>query len=257
VHLSLEPEALPITTALVFPTGDGRVFFAVPWHGYVIVGTTDTDYDGDIVSPMCTPEEAADVLGAVNRFFGLELGLEAVRSRWAGVRPLVSSGHARATKDLSRKPWIDIDDRGLITVTGGKLTTFRRMAKHAIDLLPGSGGGSAPLEATPAAPAAITSGSAPIVAEALPGNAGYTLADVARACDEEMALELEDALSRRLRLSFVDVTAAWNAAPAAARVMAQRLGWSSIESHLERFRQHLESEFGVAASELHAAVTGS
>ncbi|MEA2647418.1 MAG: glycerol-3-phosphate dehydrogenase, partial [Chloroflexota bacterium] len=138
VHLSFSADELPLNAALVFPTGDGRLLFALPWHGYTLVGTTDADYEGDIASPGCTPAEEADLLRAVNRFFGLQLGPDAVRSRWAGVRPLVSSGHATATKDLSRKPWIDIDERGLVTVTGGKLTTFRRMARDAVDLLPPS-----------------------------------------------------------------------------------------------------------------------
>jgi glycerol-3-phosphate dehydrogenase len=262
VHLSLAATALPITTALVFPTGDGRVLFAVPWHGYVIVGTTDAEYHGDVVSPDCTPEEEADVLGAVNRFFGLDLTPASVRSRWAGVRPLVSTGKARATKDLSRKPWIDIDDRGLVTITGGKLTTFRRMAMDAVDLLPRQrvrGVEAAAARATDSASAAdsIAPAASGLASRALPGDAGYTLADVSRACDEEMTLELEDALSRRLRLSFVDVAAAWEAAPAVAGVMAERLGWTAIEPHLDRFRLHLEKEFGMPAAKLHLAVTGS
>ncbi|MGB2939164.1 MAG: glycerol-3-phosphate dehydrogenase/oxidase [Candidatus Dormiibacterota bacterium] len=254
VHLSLAAADLPIEVALVFPTGDGRVLFAVPWHGYVIVGTTDNEYHGDVVSPDCTPEEEADVLRAVNRFFGLSLGHDSVRSRWAGVRPLVSTGKARATKDLSRKPWIDIDDRGLVTITGGKLTTFRRMAMDAVDLLPRR---RVPVAETGAALADAVARPAIAAGELLPGDAGYTLADVARACDEEMALELEDALSRRLRLSFVDAAAAWQAAPAAARVMAQKLGWTAVEPHLEKFREHLQREFGMATEELHLAVTGS
>jgi glycerol-3-phosphate dehydrogenase len=256
VHLSLSSSDLRIDVALVFPTGDGRVLFAVPWHGYVIVGTTDEEYHGDIVAPDCSPEEEAQVLRAVNRFFGLSLGHEAVRSRWAGVRPLVSTGKARATKDLSRKPWIDIDDRGLVTITGGKLTTFRRMAQEAVDLLPRR---ALPLAETGSAMADAIAEESPAAAggEALPGETGYTMADVARACDEEMALELSDALSRRLRLSFVDAAAAWQAAPAVAKEMASRLGWPSIEPHLELFGRHLQREFGLAPEELHLAVTGS
>ena len=181
-----------------------------------------------------------------------------MRSRWAGVRPLVASGkNARATKDLSRKPWIDLDDRGLVTVTGGKLTTFRRMAIETLDLLP-----RRRVAATEAIDFVAAEGADQAVAgtspgEMLPGNAGYTLDDVARACDEEMALDLDDALSRRLRLSFVDSAAAWRAAPAVARVMAERLGWGSAEGQLRQFRAHLEREFGLAPEELHAAVTGS
>jgi glycerol-3-phosphate dehydrogenase len=257
VHLSLSALDLPIDVALVFPTGDGRVLFAVPWHGYVVVGTTDAEYHGDVVSPDCTPEEEANVLRAVNRFFGLDLGHAAVRSRWAGVRPLVSTGKARATKDLSRKPWIDVDDRGLVTVTGGKLTTFRRMAMDAVDLLPRRRARLAETGSALSYAAAEVGEPAAGADQALPGRAGYTMADVARACDEEMALELEDALSRRLRLSFVDAVAAWQAAPAVARVMAEKLDWTAVEPHIEKFREHLQKEFGMATEELHLAVTGS
>ena len=148
-----------------------------------------------------------------------------------------------------------------MTVTGGKLTTFRRMARQAVALLPpigtaaadnGTGPGTAPGHASAAAPAVEAAPS-----ELLPGAAGYRMSDVHRAIDEEMALGLEDVLSRRLRLSFLDVAAAWEAAPAVARVMAERLGWPSIEPELQRFREHLALEFGAGAAGLHLAVTGS
>ncbi|HXA43808.1 MAG TPA: glycerol-3-phosphate dehydrogenase/oxidase [Candidatus Solibacter sp.] len=249
VHVSLAAETLPIEAALIFPVGDGRVLFAVPWHDHVIVGTTDNDYDGDIVAPGCSPAEEADVLAAVNRFFDLDLGPEAVLSRWAGVRPLVSTGRPGdrkvATKDISRKPQIQLDGEGLLTVTGGKLTTFWRMAEDALRLLPppASSNGSH----TPGSPG-------PLVPEEwdqdpLPGAAGYTVGDVRRACDEGMAMQLDDALSRRLRLSFLDVGAALSAAPEAARMMASRLGWSDITPHLERYRAHLAREFAGPVAE--------
>jgi glycerol-3-phosphate dehydrogenase len=244
VHVSFAAETLPIEAALIFPIGDGRVLFAVPWHGYVIVGTTDDDYSGDIVSPGCTPEEEADVLAAVNRFFHLELGADAVLSRWAGVRPLVTDGEPGSgkvsTKDISRKPQIQLDGDGLLTVTGGKLTTFWRMAEGALKLLP-----SAPSSngyQTPATPP--TTEPEEWDSDALPGCAGYTIGDVRRACDEGMAMQLEDALSRRLRLSFLDVSAALAAAPEAARMMASRHSWPDTTPHLERYRDHLAREFG-------------
>jgi glycerol-3-phosphate dehydrogenase len=97
------------------------------------------------------------------------------------------------------------------------------------------------------APALVTTSSAAPAREGdsdlLPGDAGYTIADVRRAVEEGMAMELEDALSRRVRLSFVDVAAAATAAPAAAEVMAQELGWADLEPHVERFRRHLQREF--------------
>jgi glycerol-3-phosphate dehydrogenase len=249
VHLSFGAETLPIDAALIFPVGDGRVLFAVPWHGYVIVGTTDNDYSGDIVAPGCTPEEEADVLAAVNRFFDLELGSDAVLSRWAGVRPLVTDGEPGSdkvsTKDISRKPQIQRDGEGLLTVTGGKLTTFWRMAEDALKLLPPP---SSP-EGPPEPAISPVTEAEEWDADALPGAAGYTVGDVRRACDEGMAMQLEDALSRRLRLSFLDVSAALAAAPEAARMMASRLGWRDTTPHLERYRGHLAREFASPVSE--------
>ena len=249
VHISFASSSLPIETALIFPVGDGRVLFAVPWHGHVVVGTTDNDYEGDIVSPVCTPEEEADLLRAVNRFFDLDLHADTVLSRWAGVRPLVttakSGSNKVSTKDLSRKPLIELDLAGLLTVTGGKLTTFWRMAEAALQLLPKPRfldavvDSSAPATAPVSAPRPRADGDA----VELPGEAGYTVGDVRQACEDGMAMELEDALSRRLRLSFVDVAAAAAAAPAAARVMAELLGWTDSGPHVDRFHRHLHREF--------------
>lgn len=242
VHLSIAAADLPIRSALAFPVGDGRILFAIPWLGHVIVGTTDGDFQGDIAAPGCSDDEAEDLLQGINRFFHLQLGPAAVLSRWAGVRPLVSGGKGDAhTKDLSRKPFITISENGLLTVTGGKLTTFWRMALDALALLPGAPGPA------PAHPPAVTPAGAPDSrAERLPGSAGYTTADVVRASEDEMALNLDDTLSRRLRLGFLDTAATWSAAPAAARVMADRLGWddAALNAQLDRLADHLQRDFG-------------
>jgi glycerol-3-phosphate dehydrogenase len=247
VHISFAAASLPIETALIFPVGDGRVLFAVPWHGHVVVGTTDNDYDGDIVSPVCTPQEEADLLRAVNRFFDLDLQADTVLSRWAGVRPLVTTAGSGSdkvsTKDLSRKPLIELDLAGLLTVTGGKLTTFWRMAEAALQLLPKPRFRDAADSVVPPVPATVPRPPSAGDAAHLPGEAGYTVGDVRKACDEGMAMELEDALSRRLRLSFVDVAAAAAAAPTAARVMAEQLGWTDSAPHVERFHRHLHRDF--------------
>ncbi|HEV3231515.1 MAG TPA: glycerol-3-phosphate dehydrogenase/oxidase [Candidatus Dormibacteraeota bacterium] len=247
VHLTFSRADLPVDTALVFPVGDGRVLFAIPWHGHVVVGTTDTDYGGDIAAPACEPAEAADVLAAVNRFFGLALNPGAVLSRWAGVRPLIATGRQAATKDLSRKPFIEMDERGLLTVTGGKLTTFMAMAEAAVDRLPAPAGaaGGPGVGLAPTREALVAAD--PALAARLSERHPYTLADIALACDAEMALELDDALNRRLRLAFLDVGAALEAAPAAAAVMAARLGWRDTEARLQGYRELLAREFGAAA----------
>jgi glycerol-3-phosphate dehydrogenase len=240
VHLSIAAAALPIQSALAFPVGGGRILFAIPWHGYVIVGTTDDDFQGDIAAPDCTDAEAEDVVRGVNRFFHLDLDESAVLSQWAGVRPLVSSGKGgEATKDLSRKPFITLADNGLLTVTGGKLTTFWRMALDALELLP-----APPAAASRPAVMAGPGSAERNPGEALPGAAGYTEADVWRATEEQMALNLDDALSRRLRLGFLDTAAAWAAAPGAARVMGESLGWTSIEPQVDRLAAHLRRDFG-------------
>ena len=239
VHLSIAAESLPIKAALAFPVGDGRVLFAIPWHGYVIVGTTDDDFDGDVSHPGCSEDEAAELVRGINRFFDLDLGPGAVLSRWAGVRPLVSKGGGGThTKDLSRQPFMTLGPDGLLTVTGGKLTTFWRMAVDAVDLLPG-----APRTVAVEPPGRPDAAEEPS-GEELPGAAGYTTSDVLRACDQEMALNLEDALSRRLRLAFLDTDAAWRAAGPAAEVMAERHGWGSTAPQLGRFEAHLERDFG-------------
>jgi glycerol-3-phosphate dehydrogenase len=239
VHLSIAAEDLPIKASLAFPVGDGRILFAIPWHGYVVVGTTDDDFNGDIAAPDCSDDEAEEMIRGLNRFFHLQLGPGAVLSRWAGVRPLVAPGKGGSkTKDLSRKPFITMSDDGLLTVTGGKLTTFWRMALDALALIPGAPGPAPEIrgQAAPAPP--------PAGAELLPGAAGYTTADVERAVEQEMALNLDDALSRRLRLGFLDTAATWLAAPRAAAIMAERLGWSGIDAQVDRLARHLEADFG-------------
>lgn len=241
VHISLAAETLPITTALAFPVGEGRVLFAIPWLGYVIVGTTDGDFQGDVTHPDCADDEAMELIRGVNRFFDLQLGTDAVLSRWAGVRPLVSKGAGDTqTKDLSRQPFLSMGADGLLTVTGGKLTTFWRMALDAVNLLPGAPEAAG---ADPWVPVQRTA-RAEADGQPLPGAAGYTTADVARACEQEMALNLDDALSRRLRLGFLDSAAAWAAAAPAATVMAARLGWDRTDGQLARFADHLDRDFG-------------
>ncbi|MFN2463011.1 MAG: FAD-dependent oxidoreductase [Candidatus Dormibacteria bacterium] len=242
IHLTVSAADLPIRVALAFPVGDGRMLFAIPWHGYVVVGTTDDDYHGDIAHPQCSPAEAAELLRGVNQFFHLELGPGAVLSRWAGVRPLVAKGGSDSkTKDLSRRPFINLAPDGLLTLTGGKLTTFVRMAVDAVDLLPGPRAAAPESEPLPAPPESRAD------APYLPGAAGYTLADIERACDHEMAITLEDALIRRTRLAFLDTRAASDAAAPVAQLMAQRLGWESAAPQLAQFAHCLERDFGHAA----------
>ncbi|MHB8509013.1 MAG: glycerol-3-phosphate dehydrogenase/oxidase [Candidatus Dormibacteria bacterium] len=240
VHISIAHASLPIDVAMIFPVGDGRVLFAIPWHGYIIVGTTDVAYDGDLSAPRCSPADEDMMLTSINRFFGLALDRDAVLSRWAGVRPLVA-GRGGATKDLSRKPFIAMDDRGLMTVTGGKLTTFMRMAREAVEGLGLAAGRSPEWAADPVSEAPLAS-----TGELLPGEAGYTMEDAVAACDDGMALELDDILARRMRLSFLDVAAAATSAEQVLGPVSRRLGWRDGPARLTAFRVQLEAEFGPA-----------
>ena len=247
VHIALSAAELPIKSALIFPVGDGRVLFAIPWLGHVIVGTTDDDYSGDISTPTCTDEEAAAMLGSVNRYFDLSLGRESILSQWAGVRPLVAAKNGGApTKDLSRKPHIQLDDSGLLTVTGGKLTTFMRMADDALKLLPAP---AAPVPAAPRTPSALRDQllrDRPELSQVVCEAAGYQLVDVALAVEDGMAMHLDDSLSRRLRLSFLDTTVAASVAATAATEMGQRLDWASVDAERARYLAVLFAEFGAA-----------
>ena len=126
------------------PAGDGRSIFALPWLGRSLIGTTDNNYEGDIEHVQPAPDDVDYLLEAVNEFFGAELSHHDLTGAYAGVRPLISSGDSRKSVDISRKAELYETSSGLITITGGKLTTWRRMAKLAVDRLVERDGRQAP-----------------------------------------------------------------------------------------------------------------
>jgi glycerol-3-phosphate dehydrogenase len=132
-HVTLASEALPLEAACIVPAGEERTIFALPWYGRALIGTTDNDYDGDISRVQPSGDDIAYLLEAVNAFFGLELGPADVTGAYAGVRPLISTGDPRKSVDISRKAELYETSSGLLTITGGKLTTWRRMAKQVVD----------------------------------------------------------------------------------------------------------------------------
>lgn len=136
VHLTIAAERLPVQTAWLIPALSGhRFYFVVPWAGRVNIGTTDTDYDGDKDSPRAEAEEVAEILAAINSYFpAAQLTPADVISTWAGLRPLVSDPMIKTTTAVSRKEEIFTTDDGLITLAGGKLTTYRLMAARGIEL---------------------------------------------------------------------------------------------------------------------------
>ncbi|HSI81351.1 MAG TPA: glycerol-3-phosphate dehydrogenase/oxidase [Solirubrobacterales bacterium] len=132
-HITVAGEALPIEAACIVPAGEERTVFALPWYGRVLIGTTDNDYEGDLARVSAPPEDVAYLLDAVNALFGTTLGPGDVTGAFAGVRPLISTGDPRKSVDISRRAELYETSSGMLTITGGKLTTWRRMAEQVVD----------------------------------------------------------------------------------------------------------------------------
>jgi len=248
VHLTLPRDFLPGDKAILIPkTDDGRVLFVVPWNGRTIVGTTDTPRDDLPLDPPALPAEVDFILSTATRYLSRKPTRADVTSVWAGLRPLVKATGEAATKTLSREHTIVVSRGGLVTVTGGKWTTYRRMAQDVIDtaiqrqLLPQAHCRTAdlPLHGAPAtgAPAAAPQGTPDSyygtdlpALRALPGHervlvpaSGLTEAHVRFAARHELARSAEDVLARRNRALFLDSEAAIRAAPEVARILAEEL----------------------------------
>ncbi len=134
VHLTVPWEKVRNRIAAVIPVPqDRRSVFVVPNGRFTYIGTTDTDYDGPIDDPQCTPEDVEYLLSAINFSCTAEITTEDVVGTWAGLRPLVKSADSGRTADLSRKHKVARSDSGVVTITGGKLTTYREMAADTVD----------------------------------------------------------------------------------------------------------------------------
>ncbi|HSZ14457.1 MAG TPA: glycerol-3-phosphate dehydrogenase/oxidase [Solirubrobacteraceae bacterium] len=134
-HVTIDRERLPLVGGAIVPAGGGRSIFALPWLGHTLVGTTDNDYEGTLDHIRPAEEDVDYLLDAVNAFFGTELGVDSLAGAFAGVRPLISTGDPKKSVDISRKSELYETSSGMITITGGKLTTWRRMAKQTVDRL--------------------------------------------------------------------------------------------------------------------------
>jgi len=134
-HVTLAQADLPLVAGAIVPAGQGRTIFALPWLGRTLVGTTDVDYEGPLDHVKPSGEDVDYLLQAINDFFGLQLGPHQLTGAFAGVRPLISTGDPKKSVDISRKAELYETSSGMITITGGKLTTWRRMAKLAVDRL--------------------------------------------------------------------------------------------------------------------------
>lgn len=247
VHLVLPHEFLPGDSAIMVPkTADGRVLFAVPWHGRVVVGTTDTPLPQKFIEPTALPEERAFLMEHAARYLSRDPGPEDVLSIYAGLRPLVKHGDVKNTAALSRDHTILVSDSGLITITGGKWTTYRKMAEDVVNRAEDTarltkrrcetenlqlygwthtaipephlqvyGSDASPLRSLLHSDASLA---APIHPR-LEFQRGEVLWHVRH----EMARTVEDVLSRRTRALLLDARAAIEAAPIVAEIMAEEL----------------------------------
>jgi glycerol-3-phosphate dehydrogenase len=280
-HITIDPADLPLNAGSIVPAGKGRSIFALPWLGRSLIGTTDNHYAGDIDHVRPSETDIEYLLEAVNQFFGTSLGRGEVTGAYAGVRPLISSRDSRKSVDISRKAELYETSSGLITITGGKLTTWRRMAKLAVDRLVERDGRQAPCR-THEIPlgAAIDPAGLPRVPGVPPqayeslasryGHAAQTvlgtasergelaqvilsgvpdlLAEAPFAARHEQARSVGDVLLRRTRLGLIAgrrLHPHTSEVPLrVARAMGTELGWGEqrIAAEVDRFRQEGKAE---------------
>jgi glycerol-3-phosphate dehydrogenase len=234
--------------ALLVPkTDDGRVLFVIPWQGVIVMGTTDVAVEGTELDVAATSEEIDFIIAQANKYLETPVVRKDALATYAGLRPLVS-GKATSTAKLSREHLVDVSSHGVVTIAGGKWTTYRKMAEDTIDVAARAGGlPAAPsptakigLHGNPAATAPPdaryvaygTDGVAvetleradPGLSEPLDARLPYTRAQVVFAARHEFARTVDDVLARRTRALFHDVAAALAAAPAVATLLSAELG---------------------------------
>jgi len=263
IHLVFEQSFLEGDTAVMVPhTSDGRVMFAIPWHGHTLVGTTDTPIEEPSYEPRPFEQEIQFILDTAALYLSRPPKRSDVLSVYVGIRPLVKSGGpASKTSALSRDHTIHVDNSGLLTITGGKWTTYRHMAedcvdhaitlgrlreepcvtktlkihgyhKHSEDL------GDLWVYGADADAIRDIAARDPKLATPLHPDLPYIGAEVVWATRQEMARTVEDALARRTRALFLNSHAASEMAPTAARIMAEELHYGEdwIERQVAEFK---------------------
>jgi glycerol-3-phosphate dehydrogenase len=232
VHLVVDRTRLPVPDAVVLTEHD-RILFAIPWGERVILGTTDTDFDGPIDSPTCDRDDVQYVLDVVNESFpSAHLTQSDVLSKWAGLRPLVADRRGNPS-DISRRHEVKMSHLGWWDVTGGKLTTYRRMAEDTVDAVVCYLGVSRPACTTATVPL-LTSGAAATGASGiLPPT--VTESVVKHYCHEEWAAHLDDVMIRRTSWRYYH-TDHLAIAESVARWMSGLLGWTDDVRHAELAR---------------------
>jgi len=290
-HLILRHEDLPLIGGAIVPAGGGRSIFALPWLGRTLVGTTDNDYEGELEHVRPSAEDIDYLLQAVNDFFGAALDPGDLMGAFAGVRPLISTGDPKKSVDISRKAELYETSSGMITITGGKLTTWRRMAKLTVDRLVERDARDAPcrtheiplgqaidpdelprVEGVPEesyqalahrygdaahqvlALAAESNPAHPELAQPIVPGLPDLLAEVVLAARSEQARSIGDVLLRRTRLGLL--AARELPVERVADVLARELGWNEERrgQEVRRFAEEAEAE-GIAPTADPASVT--
>lgn len=261
-HLVVSRDFLPGSTAVLIPrTNDGRVLFAIPWQGHTVIGTTDTAIPAVVPEPRPLNSEIAYLLEMSHHFLQPAPTAADVLSVFVGIRPLVKQSGNASTAALSREHHLEVSPSGLLTITGGKWTSYRQMAEDTVDE-------AARLAGLPQRPCrtrdlhlsgfhdeaeqfgnlAAYGADAPAVlqladlhpewAEPLHPTLPITGAQIAWGARQEMAQTLEDVLARRTRALFVNAQTALAVAPACATILARELGRDSewVEAQLTEFR---------------------
>jgi glycerol-3-phosphate dehydrogenase len=262
IHLVFDSSFLQGNSAIMVPhTSDGRVLFAIPWHGHTLVGTTDTPIPAATLEPVAMDQEVEFILATAAQYLTRAPTRDDVLSVFAGIRPLVRATGVASTAALSRDHVIHIDRSGLVTICGGKWTTYRHMAEDCVDQaatlaqLPerlcvthhlhihGFHGaakefGSLAVYGSDAYEIRKLIEIDPRLGERLHAALPYVQAEVIWAARHEMARTVEDMLARRTRALFLNASAALEMAPAVAEGMASELGWdqSTREKQLIAFR---------------------
>lgn len=230
-HIVLDASFFPGRTALLIPkTDDGRVLFVIPWLNRVIVGTTDVRVDQVTIEPRPAEDEVSYLLEHAAKYLVRPPSYSDVLARFAGLRPLVGRLGSRLTSKLSREHDISVSPGGLITVIGGKWTTYRRMGEELIDRAEVTASLTRRRSVTALLPLMTGSGGSGSIAAKGPNllhpRLPYASSDVIRAVRFEMARTVEDVLARRTRALFLDARAAEEAAPEVARLMRGELNQS-------------------------------
>lgn len=252
IHLVFDRDFLPTENALMIPkTSDGRVLFAIPWHGKTLIGTTDTPVETVELEPRPLETEIEFILETAGKYLSKPPTREDVKSIFVGIRPLVKSSSKQKTSTLSRDHTIEIDDANLLTITGGKWTTYRRMAEDAVNQAIEKNNllkkecrtetlkihgfcenaeqfGDLAIYGTDAEKIREIIAENPDSAAKLHEDLPYCAAEIVYAARFEMAQTVEDVLARRTRALFLNAKAAIEIAPRVAEILARELGKNEI-----------------------------